>query len=288
MTAFDSLAGLSIGDAFGAQFFAMENRSLLLDEAAVPPGPWPWTDDTEMACNLLDVLQRHGQVERDALAAAFADRYDPYRGYGPGTVVLLRALRNGESWRTAATAQFGGQGSMGNGAAMRVAPLGAYYPGDLERVALEATASAVVTHAHPEGIAAAIAVAVAASYVVQGDASGLVEAVLSHTPPGKVHDGVRRVADLVGRTREEVAYELGNGSRVLAHDTVPFCIWAAARHLTDYEQAVRSCVAVGGDIDTTAAITGGIVAAHTGVDGIPRAWREAREALPGWLTLSPG
>jgi ADP-ribosylglycohydrolase len=288
MTAFDSLTGLSVGDAFGAQFFAMENRPLLLDEAAVPAAPWPWTDDTEMACNLLDVLQRHGQVERDALATAFADRYDPYRGYGPGTVVLLRGLRNGEPWRTAATAQFGGQGSMGNGAAMRVAPLGAYYPGDLERVALEAAASAVVTHAHPEGVAAAIAVAVAASYAAQSDAHGLIEAVLAHTPPGKVHDGIRRAAELVGRTREEVAYELGNGSRVLAHDTVPFCIWTAAHHLTDYEQAVRSCVAVGGDIDTTAAITGGIVAAHTGVDGIPRAWREAREPLPDWLTLSPG
>ncbi len=286
MAALDSLAGLSVGDAFGAQFFAMQNRHLRLDEAAVPPAPWPWTDDTEMACNLLDVLLRHGQVERDALAAAFADRYDPYRGYGPGTVVLLRALRNGESWRTAATAQFGGQGSMGNGAAMRVAPLGAYYAGDLERAALEAAASAVVTHAHPEAIAAAIAVAVAASHVTRNDASALIEAVLSHTPPGKVHDGVRKAADLRGRTREEAAYELGNGSRVLGHDTVPFCVWVAVRHLTDYEQAVRSCVAVGGDIDTTAAITGGIVAAHTGAGGIPGAWREAREPLPGWFAHS--
>jgi ADP-ribosylglycohydrolase len=286
MTALDSLAGLSVGDAFGAQFFALENRPLLLDETAVPSGPWPWTDDTEMACNLLDVLQRHGQVERDALAAVFADRYDPYRGYGPGTIVLLRALRNGEPWRTAATAQFDGQGSMGNGAAMRVAPLGAYYPGDLERAALEAAASAVVTHAHPEGIAGAIAVAVAASYVAEGDAAGLIEAVLSHTPPGNVHDGICRAADLLDRTREEAAYELGNGARVLARDTVPFCIWAAARHLTDYEQAVRACVAVGGDIDTTAAITGGIVAAHTGIAGVPPAWIAAREALPEWIPAS--
>lgn len=106
---------------------------------------------------------------------------------------------------------------------------------------------------------------------------------MSHTPPSKVRDGVRRAAGLLGRSREEVAYELGNGSRVLAHDTVPFCVWAAARHLTDYERAVRACVAVGGDIDTTAAITGGIVAAHTGADGIPAAWRDAREPLPGWL-----
>jgi ADP-ribosylglycohydrolase len=288
MTALDSLAGLSVGDAFGAQFFATENRPLLLDETAVPTAPWPWTDDTEMACNLVDVLHRFGHVDRDSLATAFSGRYDPYRGYGPGTVVLLRALRDGEPWRTAATAQFGGQGSMGNGAAMRVAPLGAYYPGDLERVALEAAASAVVTHAHPEGIAGAIAVAVAASYVTRGDSDGLIEAVLSHTPPGAVHDGIRRAAALLDRTREEAAYELGNGARVLAQDTVPFCIWTAARHLTDYDQAVRTCVAVGGDIDTTAAITGGIVAAHTGVAGIPLAWRAAREPLPDWIPAEVG
>ena len=283
MTAFDSLTGLSVGDAFGAQFFVTANRPLLLDETALPPAPWPWTDDTEMACNLLDVLHRHRQVERDALAAAFAERHHPYRGYGPGTVVLLRALREGEPWRTATTAQFGGRGSMGNGAAMRVAPLGAYYPGDLARAALEAEASAVVTHAHPEGVAGAVAVAVAASHVARDDASGLIEAVVAHTPPGKVRDGVIRAGGLLDRSREEVAYELGNGSRVLAHDTVPFCVWAAARHLTDYEQAVRTCVAVGGDIDTTAAITGGIVAAHTGADAIPAAWRDAREPLPGWV-----
>ena len=288
MTALDSLVGLSVGDAFGAQFFATENRSLPLDETALPAPPWPWTDDTEMACNLLDVLRRHGQVERDALAAAFAERYDPYRGYGPGTVVLLRALREGEPWRSATTAQFGGRGSMGNGAAMRVAPLGAYYPGDLARAALEATASAVVTHAHPEGVAGAVAVAVAASWAASGDASGQIDAVLAHTPPGRVHDGVRRAAGLLDRTREEAAYELGNGARVLAQDTVPFCVWVAARHLGDYERAVRDCVAVGGDIDTTAAITGGIVAAHTGAEGVPRAWRDAREPLPGWLSPAAG
>ncbi len=278
----DSLAGLSVGDAFGAQFFALENRRLLLDETAVPPGPWPWTDDTEMACNLADVLERHGEVDRDALAKAFADRYDPYRGYGPGTVVLLRALRNGEPWRKASPAQFDGKGSMGNGAAMRVAPLGAFYPGDLERAALEATASAVVTHTHPEAIAGAIAVAVAASYVTGADEKGLLEAVLTHTPPSAVHDGISRAAGLKDYTREEAAYELGNGSRVLAQDTVPFCLWVVTRHLTDYERAVRSCVAVGGDMDTTAAITGGIIAAHTGLNGIPAKWLAAREPLPEW------
>jgi ADP-ribosylglycohydrolase len=112
----------------------------------------------------------------------------------------------------------------------------------------------------------------------------LIEAVLSHTPPGTVHDGIRRAADLMDRTHEEAVYELGNGARVLACDTVPFCIWNAAQHLTDYEQAVRTCVAVGGDIDTTAAITG-IIAAHTGTAGIPPAWRAAREPLLDWISV---
>lgn len=290
--ALDSLLGLSVGDAFGAQFFADDNRHLRGDETAVPPAPWPWTDDTEMACNLVDILLRYGGVDQDALAAAFAARYDPYRGYGAGTVVLLRSLRNGQPWRSVTYAQFGGGGSMGNGAAMRVAPVGAHYPGDLARAATEAAASAEVTHAHPEGVAGAVAVAVAASYAAApaaavpaaaAPAGELIDAVIAHTPSGAVHDGVVRARDLLERERDEAAYELGNGARVLAQDTVPFCVWTAARYLTDYERAVRTCVAVGGDVDTTAAITGGIVAAHTGGTGVPAVWRAAREPLPDWV-----
>lgn len=36
-------------------------------------------------------------------------------------------------------------------------------------------------------------------------------------------------------------------------------------------------------MDTTCAIVGGIVAAHVGTEGIPAQWREATEALPGWV-----
>src|SRR5205809_620904 len=51
---------------------------------------------------------------------------------------------------------------MGNGGAMRVAPLGAYFADDLERCVAEALASSLVTHTHPEGVAGTIAVALAA------------------------------------------------------------------------------------------------------------------------------
>ena len=79
----------------------------------------------------------------------------------------------------------------------------------------------------------------------------------------------------------EAAYEFGNGSRVLALDTVPFALWVAATHLADYPAAITACVEAGGDVDTTAAIVGGIVAAYaTGPDGVPAVWRQRREPLP--------
>jgi len=86
----------------------------------------------------------------------------------------------------------------------------------------------------------------------------------------------------------EAAYELGNGAQVTAQDTVPFTIWVAARHLDDYRSAVLSCIEAGGDIDTTGAIVGGIVAAFTGRAGIPRDWLDSREPLPDWLPARPG
>jgi ADP-ribosylglycohydrolase len=66
-------------------------------------------------------------------------------------------------WRDEVRAMFGGQGSYGNGAAMRAAPIGAYFAGDLERVRDEALRSAAPTHAHPDGAAGAVAVAIAAA-----------------------------------------------------------------------------------------------------------------------------
>lgn len=56
-----SLAGLSVGDAFGDQFFLLANRHLSVRTDS-PPAPWPWSDDTEMACSVLDVLNKSGRI----------------------------------------------------------------------------------------------------------------------------------------------------------------------------------------------------------------------------------
>ncbi|MCW2912661.1 MAG: hypothetical protein JWN52_729 [Actinomycetia bacterium] len=286
----DSLAGLSVGDAFGDQFFMLANRDVSRRDG-LPAAPWVWSDDTEMACSVVDVLHRLGRIDQDTLAMAFASRMDMGRRYGAGALELLELVRDGADWRRASAESFGGNGSYGNGAAMRVAPLGAWFRGDLERAAAQAALSAAVTHAHPEGIAGAIAVAVAASHVaasraegVRPDTSEVIDAVLDHLPAGYVRSGLERARRMPQATAAQAAWELGNGSRITAQDTVPFALWAATRHLGDYEAAVRACVVVGGDMDTTAAIAGGVVGAHLGADAIPVAWRAAREPLPTWLT----
>ncbi|SMD23485.1 ADP-ribosylglycohydrolase family protein [Kibdelosporangium aridum] len=66
-----------------------------------------------------------------------------------------------------------------------------------------------------------------------------------------------------------------------AQDTVPFTLWVAATYLDDYPQAITSCIEAGGDVDTTAAIVGGIVATRA---QIPKLWLESREPLPEWST----
>lgn len=66
-----------------------------------------------------------------------------------------------------------------------------------------------------------------------------------------------------------------------APDTVPLCVWAAARFGGSFEEALWQTVSALGDRDTTCAIVGGIVVLATGLDGVPAAWREGREALPG-------
>jgi ADP-ribosylglycohydrolase len=279
--ALESLAGLSVGDALGAQHFVSPPAG---DGTSLPPSPWPWTDDTEQACCLVAVLAE-GDLNRDAFADLLGRHHDPARGYGRGAEVLLREIRDGLPWPIAAAAAFDGQGSAGNGAAMRAAPLGAWHADSLAHAAAQGARAAEVTHAHAEGIAGGVAVAVAAATAAAGRLDGhrpdLLGAVAAHTPAGRVRDGLAAGARI--RDVAEAARELGTGARSLATDTVPFAVWVADRFLGDYPAALATCLAAGGDVDTTCAITGGVVAAYTGLGGIPPAWLSAREPLPPWL-----
>ena len=309
-----ALDGLSVGDAFGQQFFAELQVEIATRRLPLPP--WQYTDDTEMALSIFEVLRDCGAIDQDALAKAFARRYllDPARGYGQGARMVLQDIADGIPWHEAARQLFGGQGSLGNGGAMRVAPLGAYFAADVPQVIEQAAASAEVTHAHPEGQAGAIAVALAAAWAArcrQGSETGggreMLLHVLNHLPPSPplplgegrgegllpthhspltnhqpdpVRRGIELAADLpLDQWEYDAANLLGNGSQITAADTVPFCLWCAAAHLDSYEEALWAAVRVGGDIDTNAAIIGGIVSLSVGRAGVPAEWLASREGL---------
>jgi ADP-ribosylglycohydrolase len=283
-----SLEGLSVGDAFGQWFFSPMSP-MFFAQRELPPKPWPYTDDTAMAISIVEILHEYGQVDRDALARRFAERFDadPGRGYGSMAIEILRAIGNGRHWSQAAREAFYGAGSMGNGGAMRAGPIGAWFADDLQTAAEQARLSAEVTHAHPEGQAGAIAVAVAAAEAARmtgrsEPAAGeeLLRSVVDLTPQGPTRDGLYAALHLgLSASPQAAASRLGNGSRVVSGDTVPFTLWAAAKHLTGYEEALWSTVSARGDMDTNCAIVGSIVVMANGLEGIPEVWRRSREAL---------
>ena len=282
-----ALEGLSVADAFGEQLLhaGPEARLIALDTKTAPRRKrWMWTDDTAMALSIVEVLEAGGGIDPERLAHAFVKRYaiEPARGDGRGAHEVLAAIATGTPYDVAAKALFAGQGSCGNGGGMRSAPIGAYFADDLDAVVAHAIRSAAPTHAHPDGAAGAVAIAVAAARVVAGerDPRALLETVVARTPPGATRDGIRRSIAMLGAEPITVAAELGNGSRVLAADTIPFAIWCAATHLGDYAGALWDCASVGGDIDTTCAMAGGIIVGAVGLDGIPAEWRASREPLP--------
>ena len=297
--AIHSLHGLSCGDAFGERFFLHpEVAQSLIAQRAVPSPPWRYTDDTAMAIAIVETLEELDEIREKFLAETFARHYlaDPHRGYGQAMHNLLPELAASPSrWRELSEALFRGTGSFGNGAAMRVAPLGAYFADDLDAVFDQAMFSAIVTHSHPEGVAGAVAVAVAAALASHYKAQPIAPAdflkqILKRTPSSEVQIGIGKALALANDTTVEAAVAaLGNGAKVSARDTVPFCLWAAAHHLNDYQDALWTTVSGLGDRDTTCAIVGGIVAMSAGFESIPKSWLESREPIPAWfLYPEPG
>ncbi|MDP3274067.1 MAG: ADP-ribosylglycohydrolase family protein [Deltaproteobacteria bacterium] len=280
-----SLDGLSLGDALGERFFIPDNLQGLLTRS-LPSLPWTVTDDTEMAIAVFDVLKALGCIDQDMLARTFASRFarDPMRGYGAGAGHLLREMLMGGSWRALSRGLFEGQGSFGNGGAMRAAPLGAFFAdASDDELITQATLSAEVTHANPEGQAGAVAVALAAAYAWRTKDQPLVERakllqfVCDSMPDTQTRAGIAQALALgLDASVALAASVLGTGQRVSAMDTVPFALWCAARALGDYEEAFWITVSGLGDRDTTCAIVGGIVALRSAP---PARWLEQREPL---------
>lgn len=286
-----SLEGLYLGDTFGQKFFGKEEEAVTkIQRRVIPESPWHYTDDTQMALSIFATLKTFGEVKQDYLASHFAELYmrDFRRGYGGSMHDTLKRIYEGESWQEVTTAVFDGMGSYGNGAAMRISLLGAYFADDLPKLVEQAQLSAKVTHAHPEASAGAIGVAIATSLAHQWrqekrsvDTKAFLSKVAAYIPESEVKARVLKASLFSANTTMTHAIALlGNGVLVSAQDTVPLALWCAAKHLDDFVEALWYTVSALGDRDTTCAMVGGIVACYVGYEGMPQTWLEAREKLP--------
>ncbi len=286
-----SLEGLSVGDALGG-FFEMshpDRPSHHVTNRTLPEGKWRYTDDTNMALSVYAILRQYQRINEEVLAASFVAHYDRSRGYGSGMRTLFARVQNGQSWREASETFFGGSGSYGNGGAMRAAPIGAYFADDMTAVIENTQLATAITHRHPEGIAGAIAIAVATALAHQKHTGQMLtphqfmERVVHHIPPSEVRQKCEQAIGFASDvSTREAAKLLGNGADMTAQRTVPFALWCAAVHLHDFREAIWQCLSAGGDTDTIAAMVGGVVAVSVGLDGIPPEWVAQREPLPDW------
>jgi len=154
--------------------------------------------------------------------------------------------------------------SFGNGSAMRVSPIGFAFD-TLDEVLAEAERSAEVSHNHPEGIKGARAIASCIFLARQGESK---EDIGRFVETEFRYDLDRTLDDIRPSYRFD---ETCQGS-------VPEAIIAFLES-TDYEDAVRKAVSLGGDADTLACMTGGIAQAYYKV--IPdNIITEARRRLP--------
>ncbi|MGI4870606.1 MAG: ADP-ribosylglycohydrolase family protein [Janthinobacterium lividum] len=285
--AYTSLLGLSIGDAFGETFFGEESEILeRLQQQRVQPGKWEFTDDTVMGIAVYKQLAKNGAIDQDELAAEFARNYqlDSNRGYGGTAHYILRTIAQDESWQTVSRSVFDGMGSMGNGAAMRAGPIGAYFGDDVSAIVTQARLAAEVTHANEEGICGAIAVALMAGFARvhknQATAPEYFEFVLKHLPASDTKAKIAKAATLSATCDIRTATAiLGNGTKLTAQDTVPFALWCAAHQRADFEAALWRAVNGLGDRDTICAIVGSIVSLSAPAATVPPQWRQQVERV---------
>jgi poly(ADP-ribose) glycohydrolase ARH3 len=187
-------------------------------------------------------------------------------------------LQSGVRWNEAATVVFP-DGSFGNGAAMRVAPIGVFYHDDSLELRRVAELSASITHGHPLGKEGAAVQAYAVACAVATKLEEFLGRVRSFVNPERAVyvQQLDVISELlrIDPAPEEVAYRLGHDVR--AQTAVPAALYAFLAHPASFADAVRFAIMLGGDTDTIGAMAGAIAGAYHGVEAIPEKWMDALE-----------
>ncbi|MGC9357423.1 MAG: ADP-ribosylglycohydrolase family protein [Anaerolineae bacterium] len=278
------MVGTALGDAIGELAFATTTEEALRSRIAQQQ-ILVYTDDTAMALGLAQSLVARGEIAPQHLGDTFRRNYrqEPWRGYAPGPPSLFRRVeQEGVTYTEAARQIYGGEGSFGNGASMRIAPVGLFFH-DADDLYEQARRSATVTHAHPLGVDGAALLGWTIAQVVDLDpeedlpreklAEGLMGFARTETFRTRLQEMVNLlISDVPPR---EAGRRLGPG--VAAHESVPFALYAFLRHYDSFEDCLFCAALNSGDRDTVGAMACAISGAYLGVEALHRTWRAKLE-----------
>jgi ADP-ribosylglycohydrolase len=282
------LLGLALGDALGAPYefsrpeeipqgarvFARFGRVMDLPVGTV-------TDDTQMALALTESLIERGRLDGEDAARRFAQLWQRGVIIGPGLASseAMGRILGGMEWDRAGCPE----GRAGNGAAMRVAPVGLLRWQLVDALIADARTQSIITHTDKRAVAGAVVVARAVSLCLAADGFGVEEFVREVVRVAAL-DSVELAAELarlpgwLGASPEEVVPEIARAGQPAFPDRVitPFvvptvvaCLYAFLRTPRDFQESVSCVMGLGGDTDTTAAITGAISGSLNGEQVLP-------------------
>jgi poly(ADP-ribose) glycohydrolase ARH3 len=272
-----ALIGTAVGDSLGAR---VEGSPGFQEVAELGPR---YTDDTVMTLGVAEsLIERKGYDYWD-MADRFVRDYEqePWRRYGPGLPRIFRMMKSGRKGFGMLDRELVPEGSFGNGAAMRVAPVGLLYHDDPRVLREVAYHTAGITHSNELALEGAALQACAVALAVLADPRNIktnefIGALRIFTKPGPYQEKLKIIIRFLdeGAGREQVVKELGNG--VEAVNSVPTAIYAFLAN-PGFESAVTYAVGLGGDTDTIGAMCGAIAGACYGIDDLPDRWKEKVE-----------
>lgn len=276
--------GSALGDAIGELAFMIPQRERLssnLDHVS----ELRYTDDTAMAIGLAESIIKVNGIDQQDLGDTFNANFqrEPWRGYasGPPTIFSLVEKR-GFSYTEAAREMFGGTGSLGNGAAMRIVPLGLFFhqAPDLYNLA---SLSAQVTHAHPVGMDGAAVQTLAVANAVKLDPQKefplqrYIQGLIDFARTLEIQTKMQRIQELLSEkvSPHEASDVLGR--TVAVHESMPFAVYSFLKYPKSFEECLFCAILHGGDRDTLGAMACAISGAYLGLEAIPSGWREKLE-----------
>ena len=243
-----------------------------------------YTDDSQMARELLlSLVECHGWAPDDySTRIQHLFKSNLVVGRGLACDAAVRRLLDGVSW------DYAGEPapSAGNGTAMRAAPVGLVFYDQLEMMVEIARQQGHLTHHDLRCAAGSIAIAGAVALLVNGDFHD-VHSFTSQlanwmAPYHEEFAGfVRELPELLSLAPERAVPVIAGMGRQPGHTdfwpgispfVIPSVVWslyAFLRHPDSYTEAVIDAIVCGGDVDTTAAMTGALSGAHLGIEAVP-------------------